>query len=254
VIKEGSSRAYGTSGTTPFASDLTALTNARKILSDNGAPLSDLQCVVDSSAYLNLTNLGIIQQAGMAGTDGERRSGIVGRQFGFQIRQSAGIVAHTAGTNSGRQFSATEPVAETSLAYDTGSGTFEAGDVLTFGSGGGSGTADTRKYIVSTDSSATPVLINKPGLVVQHVDNDVMTTAAAYTPNFAFERNAIALVVRPPKIPVNPLISQMPITDPVSGLTFLLLEIAEYGQIVWEMHAAYGMTVVQPEFVATILG
>jgi hypothetical protein len=255
VIKEGSSRAYGTAATTPFASDLTALTAIRKILRENGAPMADLQCIVDTAAYLNLTNLGIIQQAGMAGSDAERRDGIVRRQFGFQISEDSNIAAHTAGTNSGRLFSATEPVAETSLAYDGGSGTFKAGDVLAFGSGGGSGSADANKYVVSTDSSATPVLINKPGLKIQHVDNDTMTTTAAYTPNVAFERMAVVGFVRPPRIEPSGIISVMPITDTKgTGLQYLLTETRGYGEVTWQLHLQYGFKVVMPQFVATIIG
>jgi hypothetical protein len=254
AAKQGASRATGTAATAPFASDLSALTAARKILRDNGSPMSDLQCVVDSAAYLNLTNLGIIQQTGMAGSDAERRSGIVGRQFGFQLREDGNFALHTIGSNSGRQFSATEPIGETSLAYDTGSGTFTAGDVLTFGSGGGSGTADTNKYVVSAANSATPLVLNGPGLRLQHVDNDVMTTTATFTPNLAFERNAVVGFVRAPNIPANPSITQIPISDTKTGLTFLMCEIVGDGMVTWRLHLMYGFKAIQSEQIALILG
>src|SRR5574343_1178227 len=73
AIKVGASRAFGTAGTTPFASDLTAITNAYKILRDNGAPMADLQLVMDTNAALNIRNLSIFQQAYAAGSDQERR-------------------------------------------------------------------------------------------------------------------------------------------------------------------------------------
>lgn len=49
AVKAGASRGFGTAGTTPFASDLTGLTNIRKILQDNGAPMADLNLIVDLS-------------------------------------------------------------------------------------------------------------------------------------------------------------------------------------------------------------
>lgn len=255
AIKQGSSRATGTAGTAPFASDLSALTAARKILRDNGAPLADLQCVVDSSAYLNLTNLGIIQQAAMAGSDGERRTGLIGRQYGFQIREDANFVAHTIGTASGTLMSATEPIGETSLAYDTDTnGPWTAGDVVTLGSGGGSGAADTNKYIVSAANTATPLVINYPGLRVAHQDNDTMTVGASYTPNVAFERQAVVGFVRAPVIPDSPLISQIMVSDSRTGLTFLVCEIVGDGMVTYRVHLQYGFKVIEPRFVATILG
>ena len=59
--------------------------------------------------------------------------------------------------------------------------------------------------------------------------------------------------MRPPLIPSNPTIKQKVISDKF-GHSYLMLEIAQYGQVIWEMHLAYGFKVVQPEHVALILG
>lgn len=248
AIKQGASRAYGTAGTTPFASDLSALTNVRKILQDNGAPLADLQFVGDTAAGLNLRNLGIIQQAYQAGSDAERRSGQFLRQFGFQIRESAGVSTHTKGTGASYQTNNASgyAVRDTAITLDTGSGTVLAGDVVTF-------SGDTNKYVVGTALASNVVTLNRPGLRATLADNVGMTVGNNYAPNLAFERNAVVGIMRPPMMPVNPTISQMQISDG-RGMTYLMLDIAGYGMRSWELHLAYGFKVVQPEHVALVLG
>jgi hypothetical protein len=261
-IKQNASRAVGTAGTNPFLTDIGALGDARQIFTDNGASGADLQAVLPSSHYTAMGKLGIVQQAMMAGSDAERRSGIIGGQNGFKIRQSAGIALHTKGTETTSQIgSGGELAGQTTLSIDGGAGTSTilAGDIVTFGSGGGTGTADANKYCVTSGGTATgassgDIVIGNPGLRIAHVDNDEMTIGGNYTPTLCFERNAVVLIVRPTFIPPNPNINQMTFTDPVTGLTFVLLEISEYGQIVWEMHAAWGCQVVQSEFVSLVLG
>jgi hypothetical protein len=54
-------------------------------------------------------------------------------------------------------------------------------------------------------------------------------------------------------MPANPVIKQMTVSDG-KGLTYLFVEIAQYGQITWEMHLAWGFKVVQPEHVAVLIG
>lgn len=248
AIKVGASRAFGTAGTTPFASDLSALTNARKILQDNGAPLADLQFVGDTSAGLNLRNLGVIQNHYQAGTDEERRSGVLQRQFGFMPRESAGVGTHTKGTGSGFLVNngAGYAVGATAITVDTGSGTILAGDVITFA-------GDTNKYVVASALASNVVTIATPGLRVAVADNTAITVGNNYAANLAFERSACVGIMRPPLVPENPTIQQMAVSDPL-GMTYLMLEIAQYGQVSWELHLAWGFKAVNSEFSAIVLG
>lgn len=243
----GASRAYGTAGTTPFASDLSGLTNVRKILHDNGAPLADLQLVVDTNAGLNLRNLGIIQQAYQAGSDAERRSGELLRQFGFQIRESAGVAVHTKGTGASYTTDTTGyAVGATAITLITGTGTILAGDVVTFA-------GDTNKYVAQSFAGGV-LTIQNPGLRVAIATSaTAVTVGNNFTGNVAMERSAVVGIMRPPLMPENPTISQMMVSDP-KGMTYLLLDIAQYGQRSMELHLAWGFKTVNGEFSSILLG
>jgi len=248
AIKVGSSRASGTAATNPFASALTPLADVRKILRDNGAPMADLQFVGDTTSEANLLKLGVVLDAGIAGSDEERRSGILRRQYGFNMRTSAGIDVHTRGTANGSyDTNGTFAAGVTGVAVDTGSGTILPGDIASFA-------GDTNLYVVGTGIAAPGTLeLNKPGLQASLADGVDLTVGAAYTPNLAFERSAIVGVMRPPVMPANPVISQTLISDGM-GMTYLLLDIAQYGQRTWELHLAWGFKAVQPDHIATLLG
>jgi hypothetical protein len=250
AIKQGASRALGSAATTPFASDINDIAALRKLLRDNGAPMADMNLVVDSAAYLNLLKLGIIQQAYQAGTDAERRSGNVMRQFGFAIAESAGIGLHTKGTGASYVTGATGPyVARTTdIPLVTGTGTIIPGDVVTFA-------ADTvNKYVVNSGITAPGTIsLGRPGLRASIANGNALTVGNNYTSNVAFEGSAVVGVVRAPIIPANPTINQLVISDDF-GMTYLLLDIAGYGMRTWELHAAWGFKVVQPEHVALLLG
>jgi hypothetical protein len=246
AIKQGASRAVGTAGTTPFASTLDLMVDARKVLADNGAPLSDLQMVMNTSAGANLRKLGVLQNVYQAGSDDERRTGNLQRQFGFQLRESAGIATHTIGTGASYLLNGALAVGSTSIIVDTGSGTILAGDIVTF-----AGTSD--KYVVNTALTGGTFVIGRPGSRAVEADNDAVTVGGAYTPNMAFERNAIVGIMRPPVMPANPLHQVQLISDGM-GMTYMLVQIAQYGMTTWELHLAWGFKVVQSEHVALILG
>ena len=247
VIKQAASRAVGTSGTTPFASTLDLLVDARRVLRDNGAPMADLQFCMDTAAGAKLLKLGIIQNAYQAGSEEERRQGRFLRQFGFRIQESAGIVAHTIGGGSAYELTANHAVGATAINVDTGTGTILAGDVVTF-----AGTTD-HQYVVNSALSGGTFSIGKPGLRAAESNNDVVTITAAYTPNLAFERNAVVAVMRPPLIPANANIQQRTISDG-RGMTYLLVQVAGDGMLTWRLHLCSGFKVVQPEFVCIVKG
>lgn len=54
AARAGASRAIGTAGTAPFSGDFDLIADARKILDDNGAPLSERSLVMNTSAGANL--------------------------------------------------------------------------------------------------------------------------------------------------------------------------------------------------------
>lgn len=250
AIKVGASRAYGSAGVTPFATSLNELNQVRKILRDNGAPMQDLQLVVDTNAELNMLNLGIVQQAYAAGSDQERRSGTLRPQLGFNIRSSAGIQGHTTAAAKNYVLGSATTVGATGLVTKTGEDATSLGDIFHLASDTGN------LYVVNgLDKTTTTELITigRPGARAVHDANSTVTFKGAYTPNFAFERNAVVGVMRPPVMPANPAIKQTLVSDKF-GMTYLFCEIAQYGQITWELHLAWGFKVIQPEFVATLIG
>lgn len=248
AIKQGASRAFGTAGANPFASDINCIADVRKILMDNGAPLADLQLCIDSTAGTAARKLGIIQQAYQAGNDAERRTGELMRQFGFSIRESAGITTHTKGTGTAYVTSGATAAGVSDIALVTGANTVLAGDVVTFAADAAN------KYVVNTGVTAPGTIkLGRPGARMVIPTANAMTIGNNYTANLAFERNAVVGIMRPPVFPENATIQKTLISDN-NGMTYLLLQIQQYGQTSWELHLAYGFAVANSEHVAILLG
>ena len=95
-----SSRAYGTAGTTPFDSTnkLAFTAQLHKILADNGAPMTDMQLVINTTAGVALRSLTELWKANESGNDSLLRRGTLLDLMGFQVRESAQVKTHTAGT------------------------------------------------------------------------------------------------------------------------------------------------------------
>jgi hypothetical protein len=246
----GSSRAWGTAGTTPFASDLSDPANLRKILSDNGAPLSDLQLVINTTAGAKVRSLAQLTKANEAGTTQLREQGILLNIHGFTLRESAGVNVHTAGTGTSYVTNGTQAKGATTIAVQTGSGTILAGDVISFAAD----TAD--KYVVGTALAAGNLGINNPGLVAAIAGSNAVTVGGSYTGNVGFARSAIVLSTRQPALPEEGDMAddRMTLVDPRSGLAFEVAMYRQYRRVRYEVAIAYGASVIKPEHVATLLG
>lgn len=246
------SRAYGTPGTTPFATagDLSDFAEVLKILEENGTPDSDLQLVLGSSAITNLRGKqSVLFKVNEAGSSDMLRDGMTDRVQGFALRKSAGVRQHVAGNGSGYLLSAARAIGDTSMAVDTGTGTVLAGDIITVD-------GDSNQYVANSALAGGAFGIGKPGLIAAGADNAAVTVASSYTPNVAFSRNAIVLAARAPALPDggDSASDRMMITDPLTGLTFEVSIYRGYRQIKYEIAMAWGASCIKQEHVALLVG
>lgn len=252
AAKQGASRAYGAAGTTPFATaaDLTDIAQVGKILRDNGAWTDDMHLILSSTTGAQIrgkqASLFKVNEAGNAEL---LRNAALGRLEGFDMGESAQIVSHTKGGGSGYVFNGSHAVGVTTIAAKTGSGTLLTGDILTFEDD------TTNKYVCNTTLSAGSLAIGAPGLRQAQTDGKTITIGNNYTGNFAFERNAIHLLTRLPKMPIEGSLGEHDvITDPYSGISFLLSVYPGYHLVIIEVALAWGVKAVKSEAIATLLG
>jgi hypothetical protein len=244
------SRAYGTAGTTPFASNLSDTAEVRKILSDNGAPLTDLQMVIDTTAGAKMRTLTQLTKANEAADSSLLRQGVLLDVHGMAIRETGQGQSHTKGTGTGYLVNnASAAVGDTVIPADTGTGTILAGDVVTFA-------GDTNKYVVTSALSGGSFTIAAPGLKVAVANDAAITVGNSYSANCAFSRSALVLATRAPARPSEGDQAEdvMMITDPRSGISFEVALYKQYRQISYEISAAWGFKNFKPEHTALLLG
>lgn len=248
------SRAYGTAGTTPFATagDFSDAAEVVRILKDNGAPIGDLQLVINTAAGAKL--IGKQSRADiMGGNIGSlQQQGVLFDIAGCKMRESAAIKAHTKGTGASyTSNTAGYAVGATSITLITGTGTVLAGDVVTFA-------GDTNKYIVKTGVAAPgAIVLAEPGLKVALAASAVaMTIGNSSAENMSFDRSAIHLLSRLPKVPSEGDLAtdEYVMVDPNSGIPFRIALYKGYHANQIEVSTAWGVKAVKPEHMAILLG
>lgn len=253
---QGSSRAFGTAGTTPFATvgEFDDFAETAKILDQNGCPIADRQMVLGHAAITKLRGFqSTLFKVNEAGSSDMLRDGMTNRVQGFALRHSDAVGVHTKGTGSSYVSNAgtTEPIGETTIAADGGSGTILAGDIIT------QADDSVNKYVVNTALSGGTFTIGKPGLIDVDIDDgDALTVGNSYTANIAFDRNAIILASRMPAMPEGGDAAEdvEMFVDPVSGIVFEVALYKQFLQNVFHVRAAWGTKAVKSAHIATLIG
>lgn len=253
----GASRAFGTTaGTAPVLADFA---QAKKILDDNGAPPSDRHVVMDTTAGVALRGTSNLFKVNEAADETLLRQGLLGNLYGFNLRESAQVQTPAAGAMaSATSTSAAFTVGQTVIPLATaGTGVVAAGDIITFAN-------DTNKYVVASVSfaganpaSGDTITLAAPGLrKAQGVATRAITVFAASARNLAFTRNAILLGTRLPALPMEGDIAtdRTVEVDPRTGLAFEISVYPGYRMVTYHISLAWGVAVMKPEHLATIIG
>lgn len=248
--------AVGTAGTTPFASDATAVVDARKLLNQQLAPRAMRRLVLDFDAEANYLALAQISDAERVGSPVPKMDGEIGRKFGFDTYTDNAVVTHTAGTASGATTDTTGYAIglKTVGLASAGTGSILIGDIITFA-------GDEQQYVVTSgdaDVSGGGSISFEPGLKVAiETSAHAITVVATHVVNLAFHRDAFAFASRP-LLEVRaglPSDSQMvQATDPVSQISLRLDIGRQYKQYTWEYDVLWGAKIIRPEYAVRLLG
>lgn len=250
----------GVAGATPFASDLSAATRARKLLNNAGASMGMRSLINNFDADENALGLNIFQRANESASTETLREGVISRAMGFTWDIDAYMPSFTGGTLSNGTSKAAlinsgaVAVGDTSVAMDstTLTGTLVVGDLFTVA-------GDTQQYVVTADATAAANAITvqfTPGAKVAWADNSVVTFVPDHDVAFiAMHKNAFAFASRvTDEVPVTSghLIRQA--KDPMTGLALTLEISRQYHQTVAEFSSLWGSTLARPTLAVRGLG
>jgi hypothetical protein len=238
----------------PFGSYVKDAAQAVKMLDDNGAPIGR-SLVINSGAALNLRGLTNLTNVNEAGTNMTLRQGELLDLFGLSVKQSAGVQAPVIGVVGTTTSKGSLAIGATAITLKAiASGGFVNGDYIMLA-------GDTNRYLVVAGGKASNapddvLTIAAPGLRQAHSDGDGITIAAKTARNLAFSQSAIQLVTRAPAMVGgdDAAVDKMMITDPYSGMSFELRVYNGYHKKRAEIGCAWGVKVIQPEHVVSLLG
>jgi hypothetical protein len=251
----------GTPGTTPFAADVTAATNAGAILTNQFAPFTDRHIVLNPTAYGTALALPTFYGALYNGGTEMVGQGVIANKFGFNWHQDQQIPTHVSGSITGilaAQASTSQPVGTTAViattAASTGAVALLTGDIITF-------SGDSTQYVLTGNATqataASNVTLNIfPAKAVALAGGETITVKATHVTNLAFHQQAFAFASRPltnDNLSQDPDLTMM-VPDPVSGLTMRMIIREEFHRTRVAYDVLWGAAPVRPLLPCRIAG
>ncbi len=241
----------GTPGSTPFATDTTAATQARAVLARQLADPDPRNFVIDPDAEGNALNLRAFQDASWRGDAQGVVKGQIGEKFGALWVMDQNVPTHTTGAaasyliNNGAGYAA----GIKTVTIDTGTAAWVAGDIVTF-----AGVTGTYAVQSSVGGATATSITFEPGLAGTVADNAAITKKGSHVVNLAFHRDAFALATRPLESSTMGLGIFQSAVDPVSKLALRLEISREFKRTRFSYDILYGAQVVRPQFGCRIAG
>ena len=259
TAKEGASRCVGTIGNEVFKYVLgLGLGDAalvRRVLVDNGCPMTDLSLVIGSYEGLNLR-----QQATLPALGGDpgamqlRDQGILIPLSGMAVRESYAVGTLVVGTTSATVNTAAYAVGATEFTLSAAACALVKGDIISFAGDTAS------KYTITggTLANAGTLQIGAPGLrtAISGSASPAITIITAANRNIALHRSAIQLALRAPAVPEegDSADDRTVLTDPRTGISLEFAMYKQYRRVRYEVGAAFGSAVMKSDFIAQLYG
>lgn len=236
----------GTGGVTPFATDLSAYLDARKLGNKQLMDIDPRFVVLDTDAEANALGLRAFQDASFGGGDGVILNGQIGRKLGATWLMSQRVPTHTGGTLAGTGTTVTgvNAIGATVIALSGGaSGTIVANDIIKFGA-----TSPYTYTVVSSVGGSTPSSVTiAQGLFAATAGAEVVSIKGTFVQNLLIHRDCLTFAMAPllETVQVPGATLQVTAIDEVSGLSLRLEVSRQYRQYQWAFDALWGGKVIR---------
>lgn len=248
----------GTAGTTPLATDVSEYLAARKVLTNQLAPMDPRFMIMGADMEANALGLRAFQDASFTGNLDGIIAGQINNKLGARWLVDQHIPTHTKGAATAGTIalddSAARPLGTKTLHMDGFSVKPSVGDVFTIAGDSQTYTVTASTALAGTDSDVS----FEPGLKVAlpAVDGgEVVTFKATHVVNLLLHRDAFAFASRPfaGSDPMG-LGQFMSAVDPVSGLTLRLEVTREHKRTRFAYDILYGVAAPRPELATRLAG